>query len=98
MLIYGEHELVRRVSGVTLVTPGPSLTPLVDWEPPEDYISHATGLSTMEALAKHLGILAEDTRVGLKQREDVLQDWLARGDLSPSAAVLMAEAYRGANA
>ena len=25
VLMYGEHELIRRVSGVTLVTPGPSL-------------------------------------------------------------------------
>lgn len=98
VLMYGEHELIRRVSGVTLVAPGPSLVPLVDWDAKDESISHATDSKAMGALAKHLGMTVQEARTGIEQREDTLRDWLSRGDLAPSAAVRMAEAHRSANA
>ena len=91
VLIYGEHELVRRVSGVTLIEPGPSLVRLVDWNAQDDSVQHSGGPSDMAALARHLGMAVEDVEVSLERNGNALQDWLGRGDLKPSAAVRMAQ-------
>lgn len=95
VLMYGEHELVRRVSGVTLLTPGPNLVPLVDWDAENDSISHLSDSDSMNALASHLGMESPGVEQSLARREATLRDWLSSGDLTPSAAVQMAEAYSG---
>lgn len=93
VLIYGEHQLVRKVSGVTLVMPGPSMVPLVDWDPRNDAVNHSDDAESMGALATHVRMEVQEVKADLEQRENALKDCLSRGELGPAAAVQMAEAY-----
>ena len=90
-LTYGEHSLVRRVTGVTLIEPEPSLVKLVDWNAQDDSLKHSCGTEDMDALARHVGMAAEDVMVSLERHENALPNWLRRGDLKPTAVVRMAQ-------
>ena len=93
VLMYGEHELNRRVSGITLIEPGPSLVTLMDWNADDNSIAFLTSREVMDALAKHVDLLYEKLSVELKRRHDALQKRHSMGDLTSAAAVQMAEAY-----
>jgi hypothetical protein len=93
VLMYGEHELNRRVSGITLIEPGPSLVALMDWNADDNSIAFLTSREVMDALAKHVDLLYEELPVELKRRYDALQKRHSMSDLTPAAAVQMAEAY-----
>jgi hypothetical protein len=93
VLMYGEHELNRRVSGITLIEPGPSLVTLMDWNADDNSIAFLTSREVMGALARHVGLSFEELSGELKRRHDALQERLTVGDLTPAAVVQMAEAY-----
>ena len=98
VLTYGEHELMRRVSGVTLIAPGPSLVQLVGWDPQQDSVSHSDDPASIGALAALVGMAVQDVESSLEKREDALRDRVAKGGLEPTAAVEMAGAFGRANA
>ncbi len=98
VLMYGEHEMNRRVSGVTLVEPGPSLVTLMDWNADDNSIAILTNREVIDALAKHVGLTFEDLSSELDRRRNVMQERLSMGDLTTAAAAQMAEAYGGAQA
>ena len=75
-----DDEVLRRVSRVTLVTPGPSSVTLVEWDPTSDTFTYSDSHLARAALREHPRFAENESH--LAARMDTLCSWLGKGRLS----------------
>jgi hypothetical protein len=78
---YGERDMQRRLSRLTLVMPGPELVTIGEWDTEADAFVGRESAEARAALAQRLGTPEPSLDAALDRRVDVLRSWLSASDL-----------------
>ena len=81
-LMYGERDMIRRVTGVTLVEPGPKFVSLTKSNDESGTTAVLHSDESKEAVAKRIGMPALES--SLAHRQAILNEWLSEGTSDPA--------------
>ena len=82
-MMYGERGMVRRVSGATLVEPGPKFVRLPTWNSEDGALAVSEPGQYREAVSMLLG--TRDLDALLAQHQETLEAWLSEGPHTSSS-------------
>jgi hypothetical protein len=78
---YGERDLQRRLSRLTLVMPGPELVVVGEWDTEADAFVWSASAVARAALSQRLGNPRPSLDAAVDRRVEVLESWLSAGNL-----------------
>jgi len=84
-LMYGERDMIRRVTEVTLVEPGPKFMRLAKSNRVDEAISVLESEESRVAVSGHIG--ADDLGSMLAQRQEILKGWLSERSTGTSSLI-----------
>ncbi len=78
---YGEQDMQRRLSRLTLVMPGPEMVTIGEWDTEADAFVGRESAEARAALAQRLGTPESSLDGALDRRVEALESWLKADDL-----------------